>query len=140
MEASYKRVYQTKFGDGVGNCHQACLATFFGQELHQVPDFVNKYGGDLWFDKMNQWCERKHNVKFFYLPLKVKGKFKNDRLKTINVPSIWLVQSPSGVRHNVIGKRCRVLHDPCKPGKKVTAKLVIGVHIPMMINYLFEIK
>lgn len=60
--------------------------------------------------------------------------------ESIFINRSMLVKRPSGVRHNVIGKRCRVLHDPCKPGKKVTAKLVIGVHIPMMINSLFDLK
>lgn len=56
-----KPVYQTKYGEGEGNCFQACLASIFELELEDVPDFCNVYPtkDNTWFNEYTKWLNGK---------------------------------------------------------------------------------
>jgi hypothetical protein len=41
-----KPVFQTRYGEGRGNCFQAALASILDLELEEVPDFVSAYRDD----------------------------------------------------------------------------------------------
>lgn len=51
------RVDQTLFGQGVGNCFPACIATITGAQLAEIPNFSVLYpnGGDF-FKPFQRWC------------------------------------------------------------------------------------
>ncbi len=50
-----RRVDQTLFGVGVGNCWPACLATITGIPLENIPNFCQLYAEDRWYLKAVEW-------------------------------------------------------------------------------------
>ncbi len=46
--------YQTKFGNGNGNCLLACVASILERPLDSIPDFT--LSGCGWFGDLYEWC------------------------------------------------------------------------------------
>lgn len=38
-----RRMFQTRFGKGTGNCAQAAMASLFGIDIYEVPDFITRH-------------------------------------------------------------------------------------------------
>lgn len=51
-----KRVDQTTFGHGTGNCFQACVASIFDLPLSAVPNFCVDYDEKEWWVQLDLWC------------------------------------------------------------------------------------
>jgi hypothetical protein len=49
-----KKIDQTLFGEGVGNCLPACLATVMNVNVKNIPNFCVDYG-DHWFFFLQRW-------------------------------------------------------------------------------------
>lgn len=49
------KVFQTKYGKGLGNCLQAAFASILDLPLESVPDFADYGPGMLWFDPAVEW-------------------------------------------------------------------------------------
>lgn len=99
-----------------GNCFQAALASFFGDPLDAVPDFVNDlYLDDNWFTKVQEWTRTRHGVHIAWLGL---GDYYDwDALPWApSGPSIVAGKSKRGHGHVCVAFDGRVVHDPwCDP-------------------------
>ena len=95
-----KKIYQTRFGNPGGNCHQAAMASLLELELSQVPDFCND-SPNKWWSLMVKWLNRKGYG--------VAAILMNDRFTPIccSVAGLCLLgvassNDPSGM-HSVVG-------------------------------------
>lgn len=50
-----KKVDQTTFGVGEGNCLPACVATITGIPLEEIPNFCCLYEGHEWYEHFTAW-------------------------------------------------------------------------------------
>lgn len=50
----FKRVYQTKFALGKGDCLNAAVASVLCRELNEIPDFAAA-GDSGWFERLYEW-------------------------------------------------------------------------------------
>ena len=51
------KIWQTQFGDGNGNCFQACVASILELTLNEVPHFCRDYGKD-WVWQTGKWLQK----------------------------------------------------------------------------------
>lgn len=122
------KIYQTTFGHEKGNCHQACMATYFNLSLDDVPNFVIDHRSD-WWNFMNKWTAKQFDIRFLYLDMTMKDK--TYLLKEIGLPTIWTVKKPDRVNHCVIGEGLEVIHDPNKTGPDVNYEMLIAIQLPL---------
>ena len=87
-------VMQTKLGKS-GNCLQACVASALGFSLVQVPEF----SGRRWADELRAW--------FAGLGLRVITCSRERE-----GIAIALGRGPRGLRHAVVWREGRMIHDP----------------------------
>jgi len=107
-----KPVYQTKFGQGNGNCFQAAVASILELELDDVPDFCNLYSDDEWFNEFQKWLNKHFNA--WCLAVNYKS-IKN--LPEYHPPGyVIMVGDSVRVHHAVVYKGKELVHDPCKGG------------------------
>jgi len=111
-------IHQTTFGDGSdgtepGNCMSACLASVLDVPLDDVPNFAAK--GARYWDEMQRWL---HARGLFLFELKVPPD------QTPGTPDdlhyIASGVSPRGIRHAVIMREGRLVHDPHPSGTGLT--------------------
>jgi len=104
-----KPVFQTKFGDGVGNCLNACVASIFEIGINDIIDF-NEYSAQLGNSKYNSvglWHWAKEN-----------GYFLCNSSKKEDIPNyiqfyIATGNSPRGnLKHAVVFSGGKLVHDP----------------------------
>lgn len=50
-----RRVDQTEFGVGKGNCFAACVATILGLDIESVPNFCGEHEDDKWYMEFVNW-------------------------------------------------------------------------------------
>lgn len=102
-------VYQDKWGEGVGNCFQATLASYFELELNEVPDFCNLYKDD-WCEYFTQWL---HNRGYGYIYIIINPKIFSSVFENCkDCYILGVVINNDGVRHSVIYKNGKIVHDP----------------------------
>jgi hypothetical protein len=122
-----KKVYQTIFKKGTGNCMQASVASLFEDELNNVPHFMSM--GNMWHKELEKYLESKGHREYHYLYNPVFWDVDNDhsieRIKQFNgVDGLFLasISSPkynpngdiNGSTHMVlIDKDYNIVHDPC---------------------------
>lgn len=99
--------YQTKWGEGKGNCFQYALASILELEPETVPDFCNEYE-DEWHEETIKWLKQ-YNLSC--VSLAVHNKELNDYcLKDCIL--LVCVKNDNNVNHAVIYKNGKVIHDP----------------------------
>lgn len=103
-----KKVYQTKFGLPDGNCHAAALASIFGVELEDIPDF---YDSDShWYDEFVKFMVKRFGVQ----PIEVLNNgcgWQPIGLHLING------DSPRGdFKHAIVGESGKPIYDPFPGG------------------------
>lgn len=113
-------VDQTTFGEGVGNCFSACVASILEMQIDDVPFF----GADeLWWDRFQEWlalrglyamciqCKPEHAPRGFHV---VGGK------------------SPRGnFLHAVVAKGETIVHDPHPSRDGVHSRVDCTIIVPM---------
>lgn len=107
-----KKVYQTLFGEGKGNCFQACVASIFEMSLGEVPHFC-LVPEDKWYGEYVRWLQKKG---YSTIMVEAKDLDKGNYKDCILIVSGY---GPDGVRHSVIYKNGKILHNPNKNGKGI---------------------
>lgn len=101
-------VDQTTFGFPGGNCFSACVAGLLGVELLDVPYFMDE--GEGWFERFNEWLQRRHRYWALCFKLAEQGKWRPDGLHILSG------RSPRGKGpedyHSVVADGDRIVHDP----------------------------
>ena len=119
-------VFQTKYGEGKGNCFQAAIASIMELELEKVPDFANQYKDDgRWWEEYNKWLDQ------FGLEA-VTITFSQEGLSKVSKNAYFLVSGPSkanGVGHCVVYQGDKLAHDPHKGWNGI---------IPEVIDLIFS--
>lgn len=120
-----KKVYQTLFADGEGNCFQAALASVLELDLEEVPHFCLN-GGSEWYDRLLEW------LRSFGLSA-VHIQATTELLESANFEGCFYIvsgKSPRGVEHSTVyrGKKC--IHDPFKGSSGV---------VPTGIDVIFPV-
>lgn len=102
-----KRHYQTKFGEGKGNCFQYALASILDLEPEDVPDFCNEYGDD-WHEETVKWLNQYGLSAIYIQPFskELNAYYFKDCTLLISV------KSDNGVNHVAIYKNGELIHDP----------------------------
>lgn len=98
-------VMQTTFGDGQGNCLQACLSSIFGVNILDIPWFGTRSD---WYDQMNEWLARFDVVA---IEIVISSVLEEDRRNL----GYHLISGPSprgDFWHAVVGKGGEMVHDP----------------------------
>jgi len=107
-----KFVFQSKFGNGEGNCFAACIASLLEIDLDSVPDFYLLFQAN-WFDKFNEWL---HPLGFSAIIISHHAIHQE-----VGLPSdcYYLMggMSPRGIMHSVIGLDGKMVHDPHPSGE-----------------------
>jgi hypothetical protein len=109
---------QTIFGEAVGNCLAACVATLLELPLTDVPNFCAEHG-DGWFPHFCRWLqERDHAALYqrFNTAADVQAHLDHAREFAPNVPWIAGGLSRRGP-HACIYLGDRLLHDPFPHGR-----------------------
>ena len=121
LAVSIKKVFQTRYGKGEGNCFQAALASLFELKLEDVPDFCNIYeteDSEEWYEKFVEWLRMKG-----YSSLPVKA----DDLARPNYKDCFLLvtgKNAKGVNHCVIYLNGKITHNPNKKCKGIKPKTI----------------
>ena len=117
LEAMRRRVdvaaiNQTRFGEPMGNCWEACVATLTGFSLSQIPDGRPDGERTSWED-VRAWLAGRGWLLLFF-PVALTG----GRLPIIaGVPYILSGRAPTGVLHSVVAVDGSTVHNPNpKPG------------------------
>lgn len=127
------KVYQTTFGEGEGNCLQACIASILELRLDQVPHFAKMYG-DNWLSEFAEWlrhlCLSAITIKGF------EPKTSTDLLNSSSLEDCYVIVGgegwSEGVGHSVVYKGGEMVHDPVgKEGR--------GVKEPEDITIIFHL-
>ncbi len=108
-----KLVDQTLFGDGVGNCFAACVATILGEPLALVPNFCAD-GGDVWYQKFAEWLNGRGFAPLTFCFPDEKSFEPHAEWATKlgpNVPWIACGDTPRG-KHAVVYVGDKLFHDP----------------------------
>jgi hypothetical protein len=116
-----KKVYQTKYGEGKGNCFQAAVASILELNLSDVPDFVNEYKirESQWWEEYNKWLS-KYELSAICITY-------GDWITELYRDTFLLVTGPSkanGVMHSVVYCGGALCHDPHKGWNGVKPKYV----------------
>jgi hypothetical protein len=114
-ERDFKKVFQTDFGRGTGNCLQACVASICGVELEHVPHFVTF---ENWTEEYVRYLASHHLVVMWNYVIndqmlaRFLDRIRYEGLCILSVESFNL----PGCLHAVVGKIERgtinVVHDP----------------------------
>lgn len=115
-----KRVFQTKYGKGQGNCFQAALASLFELKLEDIPDFCNIYSTETeeWYEQFVKWLNERG---FSSIPLKV------DDLNRPNYKNCYLIvtgKNKDGVNHNILYRNGKAVHNPNKNCKGIKPEMI----------------
>jgi len=105
-----KPVYQTKFGDGEGNCFAACIASLLEIDIDSIPDFYQLYKNEWWL-KFIEWIEP-----FGLTPIMLNDDPTN-KLPIHNCYYLVGGMSPRGIGHSVIYLNGNLVHDPHPNGE-----------------------
>jgi hypothetical protein len=107
-----KPIDQTLFGDGVGNCFTACVASILELPLEGLPNFCVEYP-DPWFPRFESWLAARGvfvvSFNFMEDPANV-GPFLAWS-EHVSAPFIVGGDTPRG-KHAVIYERGKLIHDP----------------------------
>ena len=114
-------VYQTLFGDGsdgtpCGNCFAACIASLLELPLDALPNFCALEG---WREATDRWLGDRG---FFYLDVAPGPGFSPETAFGRAGYHIMSGPGPRGLRHSVVGRAGRMVHDPHPSGDGVIAE------------------
>lgn len=107
-----RKVDQTLFGEGVGNCFAACLASILECDLHSMPNFFADYDADTWYKELISWLGKRGLA-----PL--TQRFPGDpesfmawvRVAAPNIP--WIAGGPTNRGlHSCVYVGDQLVHDP----------------------------
>ena len=100
-----KPVFQTIYGDGVGNCFPACIASVLEIDLEGIPNFCTVYKS-RWQGELNKWL---HQFGLGSLTVAFQDDF-------IPIQKGWCLAAgpcgPEGVMHSVVMKDMKMVHNP----------------------------
>ena len=108
-----KRMYQTKFGNGNGNCLLACVASVLERDIDSIPDF--NMSGAGWFEELYEWCVKE---RIGLIKLNPEG-WKNAALLNSWAICCFSVQG-SDEHHAAVGKCVRGPNQEHEDGLKWT--------------------
>lgn len=97
---TFPRIKQTRFGEGVGNCFQACLASILNLPLESCPD-IAKMSDETWFDEVSQWLRSMGYVLEYTAGVQPRNGF-----------AIACGKTKRGPQHAVVMYGGKYLHDP----------------------------
>ena len=105
-----KPVFQTTFGEGNGNCHQAALASVLEMDLDEVPHFMVME--NCW-EEMGAWLS-KLGFGYFYMDYPDEDIFiYTSGMHTFNNAFIIAsVKTETGSMHSIVMRNGEVVHDP----------------------------
>jgi len=115
-----KPVFQTRYGEGKGNCFQAALASVLELELEEVPDFVNVYQDD-WFKEVERWLYKKFRAVYVFVTYEDFLENFAD-LRASGTYYIQVGPNQNDVMHCVVAQHGEMVHNPnrtCKGLKEV---------------------
>ncbi len=92
-----RRVEQTIFGDGKGNCFAACIASILDLSIEEVPNFVDLGPIKSWFLAVNDWLVETRRHFYLHLETKAAGNGIGWGYHVMNG------MGPRGVMHSVVG-------------------------------------
>ena len=105
------------FGESVGNCFAACIASILEIPLDDVPNFCNS---QEWVADLRAWLRP---WGLYYLDVRIPKK-DADLLDGYHVIS---GTSPRGCQHSVVGYHGKMVHDPHPSGDGVSGELLFGL-------------
>jgi len=129
-----KTVMQTQFGEGNGNCHQACLASILELELEDVPHFCRLWSDQRWLLDQNRWLKQFGMTTVCLAPAG-KPSWKGFEQMLQGAWTILGGHSDRGVMHSVVGRGITPVHDPHPSGtgiKRVETVMVFVVRDPQL--------
>ena len=101
-----KPVDQTLFGEGRGNCLQACIASVLELPLEAVPHFVLK---DDWVEALQMFLAR---FDLWTIPMDASSSWD----KRFVPRGYHLISGPSprdnSIWHSIVGYQGKMVHDP----------------------------
>lgn len=117
------RVLQTKFGEAEGNCFPACVASVLELPLETIPNFIEqeKETGNHWFWLCNQWLEQL-NLALVHLEIPDAKTLYNAKKWALGY-HLAGVTSPRNLKHSVVIKNGKVVHDPHPDQDSLNAKI-----------------
>ncbi len=116
-----KPVSQTLFGDKIGNCFAACIASLLELPINEVPNFC-AYPADSWTEKLDEWLAARG-----LFSVEVRLDPEKPVLYPVPVGVFCILTGPSprgSFLHSVIGGSVRcgeqhgfeIVHDPHPSG------------------------
>jgi len=103
-----KPVFQSRFGKGVGNCFQACVASIFEMDLWEVPDFCNIYPNDRWQQEYHAWLNKRG---LSVLPISLES-VSTDDYRFRDAELIVSGLNADGVGHSTVWCNGKMIHNP----------------------------
>lgn len=121
-----KKVFQTRYGKGNGNCFQAAIASILELPFEEVPDFCNQYTNQKYYDEFVKWLNTKG---YSAIPLMYETTL--EYLKGCYYLASGI--NDNGIRHCVIFKDGKQIHNPNKRCQHEDIK-------PDMVDIIFPLN
>ena len=116
------QVLQDKFGEGNGNCFQACLASILERPLKDCIDISYADIDDKhWISYVNDFLAP---FGLFFVPVDIGKSEDTTKFKGYQ---ILIGKSERGIQHAVVGKNGKCIHDPFPEGKGLESISHIGI-------------
>ena len=103
-----KKVYQTIFGEPLGNCFNACLASILEISIEEVPCFHEPRG--VWYQEYKKWLRQ------YELDLIAVVNWDENKDNHPLVYAIVSGTSPRGFAHATVYFGLEMVHDPHPQG------------------------
>lgn len=130
-------VDQTTFGNGTGNCFQACLASILELKLDEVPNFCVKYGDDTWWPELIRWLTKLElGALYFEAPGNSDRETEEWADETFgwmqkNCPAIyWIGSGPNyvtGESHSCVFRGRVMIFDPNSVNERSGVKFIESI-------------
>lgn len=104
-------VDQTIFGNRMGNCFCACLASIMELPIKIFPNYI----GNGWITRCNQFLQNQFGLQLL-LCSTAYDLFADDN-KVMGIYHIMCGLSPTGCHHAVVGLNGKMIHDPGPPDR-----------------------
>lgn len=126
-------VTQTTFGEGEGNCLQACLASILDVNIERIP----------WFGEDSSWTIRMNEWLFQFDIVAIQVDVDGFTIVDSNLLGYHIIAGPSprgDYWHSVVGYKGKMVHDPHPSGDglaevKSFTFLVKRFDVPYAIKY-----
>lgn len=110
------------------NCLEACIASLLEVRIEDIPD-LEAYTDGPWMKKLNEWLEINYQVVYMEVQILSKEVSKFFQDKDFFHIIIGKTLRSSKIRHAIIARQGKMLHDPYPGGLGVLDDefLMIGI-------------